>query len=266
MPANPKAFPVLDSGMIAHLPVRLEISKLTRATRFPDGSLLAAISEARLRYQWTLSYENLSQAEWQRLQDFIAANRRGSDAFVFPDPAGNLLAQSANLQGSTWIAPPGLTVDTIEDAERDNSFILTNPNTAPLELTQTVNLEGGFHTCFSIYAKWAGGTNFGMRLSDAANQTSKTRHASMWERNFVNLPSGEEALTRTVAIVVPPTTQIIVSAPQLEIAASPGAYLKTGDAGCIFTEAWLSQRAFESQSKAPGAHSMTLRIESFRSV
>lgn len=266
MPADPILFPALDNGMLAHLPVSLSIDKIIRSTRFPDGSLLTAAAEARLRYGWNLRYENLSQTEWQRLIDFIAATNRGAIPFAFPDPIGNLLAHSGDLQNSIWLAPAGLTVHPITVPEQPKAFILTNPTALPIEITQSVAVAGPFRTCFSILAKWTGGANFSLRLADDATAASQPSTAAKWSRHFVTLTSGPTAQTRTVGLTIPPTTQLLVSEPQLEIAAAPGAYLQTGAQSGIFPSAWLNQRSYDSQSNAPGAHSITLRIESLRAL
>jgi hypothetical protein len=266
MPDSPIQFPTLDNGMIAQLPVRLNIETITRETRFPDGSVVAANAEARLKYTWTLQYDNLNDAEWQRFMDFVATTHRGAVSFVFPDPIGNLLAQSGNLEHSIWLASPGLTVDPFEDPAQAKAFIITNPTAQPLQLSQTVSLEGAFRTCFSVLAKWDGGAGFEMGLTDGLGATSQLEVAGQWTKHYINLVSRPEAQTRTATITIPPTTQIIVSSPQLEISIAPGAYLETGAAGCIFADSWLAQQAYESRTNAPGAHAITLRIESFRSI
>jgi hypothetical protein len=266
MPPSPTPFPPLDNGLIAHLPLTLTIERLTRGIRFHDGSLLNAASEARLRYNWTLRYENLNTAEWQRILDFISIHGSGAAPFWFADPTGNLLAQSGNLEHSVWITPPGLTVDPFEDPDQPKAFILTNSTSTPLSLMQAVNLPGPFRTCFSVFAKWEGSAGFGLSLADGSNTATRHVIASNWERHAVDLSSNAEPASRTIAIIVPPTTQIIVAAPLLEIAAAPGAYIETGAQGAIFPEAWLTQQSFDSKSNAPGAHSITLRIESLRAL
>jgi hypothetical protein len=264
MPTDPIQFPALDNGMITHLPVDLLIEKITRSTRFPDGSVLYAAAEAKVRYLWTLRYENLNDAEWQRFNSFVQTTRRGSASFAFFDPIGNLLASSVNLQSSAWIASPGLTVDTIADPDFENSYILTNPTGQPLSLSQTVGVAGSYSTCFSIYAKWAGSANFQMQLSSSVDSAQRSLVAASWKRHFVRLDATAAAQDRMATLTVPPTTQIIVAAPQLEIAKSPHAYLPTASSGGVFPLAWLAQDRFTTQSNAPGAHSITLQIESLR--
>ncbi len=264
MPSNPVQFPALDNGILAHLPVDLQIEKITRATRFPDGSLLFATAEARTRYSWTLRYENLNPTEWQRMLDFIAATQRGAASFAFYDPLGNLLAHSGNLEDAVWLAPPGLTVDPVLDAGQPKAFILTNPTALPLILSQSVSLAGSFSACFSVLAKWVGGAQFSLSLSDGVATASAAQSATAWSRHHVRLSSTELAATRMVSIIVPPTTQIIIAAPHLEIADSPGASLETGSQSGVFPNSWLVQKSFDTQSLAPGAHSITLRIESLR--
>jgi hypothetical protein len=266
MPSNPLTFPALDNGMIAQLPVKLRIDRITRTTTFPDGTRLASPIDARLFYSWTLRFDNLSDDELNRVRDFIFSTQNGADSFIFPDPTGNLLADSANLESGIWLAPPGLTVDPFSDPSQPDAFILTNSTPAPLALTQTVSLSGPFATCFSVRARWDGGFPFSLGLTDGAASRTQPAVAGAWARHSVALFSMGAPETRTVSIIVPATTQIIVAEPQLEIAAAPGGYLKTGVEGSIFSPAWLAQSSFDESTNAPGAHSITLRIESFRNL
>lgn len=263
MPSNPIPFPALDNGMLAHLPVALRIDDITRTTRFPDGSLMGAAAESRLRLSWVLRYENLSVAEWQRLVAFIEATGRGAESFAFPDPIGNLLAQSANLESAPWVASPGLTVDTIVDPDQPSAFILTNSTPQPVTLTQSVALAGPFKTCFSVLAKWTGGASFNLSLSDGTLSNAASANAVQWARHAVVLSPGD-APSRLCTITIPANTQVILSSPQLEIAAAPGAHLATGEQSGLFPVAWLMDQSYDFQSNAPGAHSITLRIESLR--
>jgi len=262
MPTDPIYFPALDNGMLAHLPIRLGIEKLYRFTQFPDGSTVVASSESKTRYTWNLQYENLNTSEWQKLNSFIQSSHRGSQSFAFYDPLGNLLAKSTDLQDAVWIASPGLVVDTIADSEQSNAFILTNPTSQPLSITQSVGIAGPFTCCFSLMTKWAGGAAFSLSLSDAVNVSSQSLQALGWRRQFIVGLASPTAQVRIAGLVVPPTTQVIVAAPQLEIASAPGAYLETETQSGVFPVSWLSNKSFDSQSNAPGAHSINLRIES----
>ncbi len=266
MPTSAFTIPALDNGMLAQRPIRLTMAQLAPANRFPDGSVLFSASEAQQIYNWTLSYENLSTAEWERFQSFLNATQGGSASFLFLDPIGNLLAQSVNLESSVWLAPSGLTVDPFADPDQPDSYILTNSTAQPLALTQTASVPGAFTTCFSLLAKWPGAASFSIGLTDDTATASHAISASQWSKQHVRLSSNAAAQTRTVSITIPPTTQVIVASPQLEVAASPNAYCQTGANSGVFTSAWLAQERFDSQSVAPGAHSITLHVESIRSL
>ncbi len=264
MPTSAIAIPSLDNGMLAQLPVRLQMRRIAPANRFADGSILYAASEAKLQYNWTLRYENLNPQEWGRFADFFAATQSTNASFSFYDPMGNLLAQSSNLQSSVWIAPSALTVAPFSDAEVAGAFILTNPSSQPLTLTQSSGIAGPFETCFSVMSRWDGGAGISLSLSDGATARTLAFRAGAWSRNHIVMRGGTSSASRTAGIVVPAQTQLIVAAPQLEIASQPNAYVETGAQSGVFASAWLAQKQFDLHSPAPGAHSTTLYIESLR--
>ena len=266
MPISTLTIPALDNGMLAQRPIGLTIRQLASANRFLDGSVLYSASGAQHLYNWTLRYENLSTAEWQRFVGFLTATQGGSDSFLFLDPVGNLLAQSVNLNSSVWLAPPGLIVDLFADPGQPDAYILTNSTPQPLTLTQTASVPGAFTTCFSLLAKWPGEVSFSIGLNHETGAASQAIRAGQWAKHHVRLSANAAAQTRTVSITVPPTTQVIVASPQLEVAAAPNAYCQTGAQSGVFPSAWLSQERFDTQSVAPGAHSITLHIESIRSL
>lgn len=264
MPTSAIAIPYLDNGMLAQLPVRLEMRRVAPANRFADGSILYAASEAKLQYNWTLRYENLTAGEWGRFSDFVATTESANPSFAFYDPLGNLLAQSSNLLSSVWIAPSGLTVAPFSDAAVAGAFILTNPSSQPLTLTQTAGVAGPFETCFSVMSRWDGGAGISLTVSDGTTTQTRAFRAGSWSRDHIAMRGGASSASRTAGIVVPAQTQVIVAAPQLEIASQPNAYVETGAQSGVFASAWLAQKQFDLKSPAPGAHSTTLHIESLR--
>ncbi|WP_031498582.1 hypothetical protein [Bryobacter aggregatus] len=264
MPTDPIHFPYLDNGMLSQMPVRLELNRIAPANRFLDGSILYAASDAKLQYNWTLRYDDLSEAEWQRFTDFFAAIATGSEAFTFYDPLGNLLADTGNLESSSWIRPAGLALQSFSDPDVDKAYIVTNPTSAPLVLSQAVNVAGGFQTSFSLLVRWAGGMPFALAQSDGAQRLEQHFQATGWTRHFVAMKGVTSSASRSAEIVVLPTTQLIIAAPQLEIAAAPNAYSETGGHGGVFPQAWIGQKKLELQSPTPGGHSITLQIESLR--
>lgn len=264
MPTNLTTIPWLDNGMLAQLPVRMGMRRIAPANRFPDGSILYAASDAKLQYDWTLSYENLNDQELQRFADFFVATQSASASFAFYDPLGNMLTHSGNLQSSAWIAPSALVISPFVDPQVEGAFILTNPTSQPLTLSQSASVAGAFAVCFSVLTKWEGGASVALSLSDGGTTETRTLQAGAWTRNHVVKRGVESTVSRTAAIVVPPHTQLIVAAPQLEIASRPNAYVETGVHSGVFAAAWLSQKQIDLQSPAPGAHSIILHIESIR--
>ncbi|MFN8687108.1 MAG: hypothetical protein ACK50U_14055 [Acidobacteriota bacterium] len=264
--SDPIVFPHLDGGAIAQLPIRLTIERLIPRLLFPEGSEIRDSQNSLLRYSWSLAYDNLSDAEWQRFRSFIALTGHGARSFAFPDPLGNLLAASRDLTASVWLASPGLTVAPFADPGQPAAFILTNPTPAPLSLSQSVSLSGPFAACFSLRARWTSPVNFSISLGDDSGSTPRICLAGPWRSFHVSHSPAAAPSSRIVSITVPATTQILVAAPQLEIAFQPGAYHATSSDSGLFPHAWLDQSDFVSQSNAPGAHSISLRIVSQRSL
>jgi len=264
MPDELVQFPALDTGMLAQLPMELEIERLVRETKFPDGSQVTSGVDSRLRYRWLIRYANLSDLEWVRFMEFFESSERGAKPFSFPDPMGNLVAQSQNLLDPVWDISPGLVVDRYEDPVFSSAAILTNSTPFALSLAQVAEVAGPFATCFSVYAMWPGVSSFSMMLSSSSESQTKPFTASEWSRYSVRIGLQASSSVRTVSIIVPPYSQLVVANPQLEIAAQPNAYRATGIRADLYSPAWMSQEYLAGQQPAPGAHSLTLQIESIR--
>jgi hypothetical protein len=262
MPVN-LTIPPLDNGLIAQLPVELEIRRSAPENRFADGTVMAAASEARSVYRWRLSLEHLNAAEWARYETFLALTKNGIAPFRFLDPLGNLLSHTSDLSAPVWLIPPGLTVAPFEDPEFSNAFILTNGTGQSLSMQQSVSMHAVYLGCFSVWAKWAGGAVFSLEQSSGAAFASVSAVAGEWSRHSACLRAESAGTSRMVSIVVPGNTQLIVAHPQLETAASAGPYVPTGGASGIH-EARLRQSAINLRSSAPGANSIQLLVESTR--
>ena len=180
------------------------------------------------------------------------------------------LAQSplTVLQARLTLAQRPLTLlqspFTVAQSRLTSLQIPLTPVQSPLTLTQTAGVAGPFETCFSVMSRWDGGAGISLTVSDGTTTQTRAFRAGSWSRDHIAMRGGASSASRTAGIVVPAQTQVIMAAPQLEIASQPNAYVETGAQSGVFASAWLAQKQFDLKSPAPGAHSTTLHIESLR--
>jgi hypothetical protein len=243
MPAEPIYFPVLDTGLVAQAPVQLSIQRRIPRAVFPDGSQVLSTVDCWRQYRWRLNYSHLSEAEQERFALFFQATARGAKEFVFPDPLGNLLRHSEDLSGAAWSRTPGLEIGPIEFIAGRTCWILTNSTSIVQRIEQLVAMPSDFALCFSVWAAWTSPQTFTLLAGASAAEKIETFEAFAPGRfSIAERPAGSAGAIR-VGVEVPPSSQLIISSPQLEIGIKPHGYVATGAQSGVFTAARLSEQS-----------------------
>jgi hypothetical protein len=264
MPVSPLVFPASDAGFLAQFPVTYESVRRGPRNVFRSGRQLFSPGESRLRSRWTLSFGYLSNGERDRMEEFLSAAEGEGRPFLFFDPLGNLLQHSEDLSNAVWTRSGAIDVASFTDPDLGDAFVVTNTSPGWGALEQTVNFGFGFLGCFSVQTKWDSPVPMRLRLVDASGSTEAASSALEARRVFVKRKAGAAVASTTVSIGIAPNTQVILARPQLEIAATPGAYLPTGQRSGVVQAAWLRQDAYQWTAPAPDAHRIQLIVESNR--
>ncbi len=263
-PSSPLVFPASDLGFLAQFPVSYSSRRIGPRNEFSDGTRLHSSVESRLLSRWSLGLANLSDAERERFESFLAEAAGDGREFLFFDPIGNLLSHSVDLENAIWTRTGALDVAPFNDPSLGPAFVVTNTSLDWRSLEQTISFGHGFQACFSVLAKWDSSIPFRLRLVDSLGISEVGAQVHDPRRVFVRRLAGATIASTTVSLDLAPNTQIILAQPQLEIGAFPSAYLPTGSRSGVVSSAWLGQREYRWQTEAPNAHAINLEIESIR--
>ncbi len=261
MPVEPMYFPVLDTGLIAQAPVQLSIQRNIPRAVFPDGNQLISTLDNWRQYRWRLNYSQLSSSEQDRFNGFLQAIDRGAKEFVFPDPLGNLLRHSEDLNGAAWVKSPGLEIGPIEFISGKTCWILTNSTPIVQRIEQLVNLPRNYVSCFSLWAAWTGLQTFVLQAGTPGAEKSEMFEVSTPKRvSILEQPTNMASVTR-IAIEILPGSQLIVSSPQLEIGFKPQGYVATGDQSGIFTAARLVEQPIVGFATSAARRGLKIEVQ-----
>jgi hypothetical protein len=256
-------FPILDSGLIAQIPMDLQISKEIIHNRFRDGAILTNSTSSRTKYSWAWTYSNLSPSEMTRVVEFWEETGRGAKAFRFYDPLGNLLKQSEDLVSPYWLKVGQIDVVEIDPLEGHRQYLLTNSGDLPAELHQSVQVDAAASLVLSLKARWDGSSSVALACEAGTSLVSGDFLVDTYKMCELSIKSGTQSSIRKISIRVPGHTQIIVSEPQLEVGLKRGSYLTSTEGG-VFDAAWIDPNSFRLWSTAPGCYSIYINVISFR--
>lgn len=256
-------FPILNSGLIAQLPINLRISKAIIHNLFRDGGVVTNSASSLTKYAWDWTYNHLNPDEMNKIVEFWEQTDRGAKPIRFYDPIGNLFRHSEELASSAWQRAGQIEVVEIEPIEGHRQYLLTNSGDLPAELHQIVNIQSAAALVLSLKARWEGTTSV-VLMSEAVNAiASRSFIVDGYQQCELAIPGGFQAAARKISFQVPGHTQVVVSEAQLEIGVKRGDYLMSIEGG-IFDEAWMDPSSFRLWSTAPGCHSINMNVVSFR--
>ena len=255
-------FPQLSSGAVAQFPFRKELRFRTLVNQAADGS---EIRFADVDYQaraWELAVHQLSDQEWQSIEDLHNQVEGRLQTFLFLEPGANLLAWSERFSNAVWQKSGGVSaLDAQPDPVGGSSAgQLTNPGPAGT-VSQVISAPASFRYAGSVWARTAD-SGAKLQVGDTASQvvTVDFDTSNQWKRYSVgyNLSSGSESVSFEVAVPVGATVDIY--GPQLEAQPAPSAYKKTFQQAGIYPNARFDSDVLADRAMGVSRHSGVIRI------
>jgi hypothetical protein len=227
-----------------------------------DGSEIRASDVDFAERVWLLSPHELSDAEWQGIEDLFVEAEGRLLSFLFLEPGANLLAWSEQLSDSVWSKGAGVAVD---DAHADplggmGAAQITSGG-SPGSVSQAVSGPASFRYAGSVWARTAqngvllqvddGGSQLVQAAIDGSNQ---------WKRYSVgyNLASASESVG--LRSILPAGATADVFGPQHEAQVSPSAYTNTQEQAGVYPNARFAQDTLVDGLIGVGRHSGEIRI------
>lgn len=255
-------FPQLSSGAVAQFPFLRRTGFRTLVNRAADGGEIRASDVDFEERVWLLSGNELSNQEWQDVEDLFVQVEGRLQSFLFLEPGANLLPWSEQLSDAAWNKSAGITV---ADGQSDplgglGASRITSGGTAG-SVTQILNVPASFRYAGSIWARTAQ-SGAVLQVDDGASQIVQAAfdNSNQWRRYSVgyNLSSAAESVA--FRIVLPANGTVDVFGSQLEAQASPSAYKKTLEQAGVYPNARFDQDALGDRLIGVGRHSGEIRI------
>ncbi len=256
-------FPQLSSGALAQFPIQTLRLKRTITNAAADGSRVVLSDPNQSTIEWHLKYAGLSDAEQTTLVQFFESTEGSLQTFLFPDPAGNLFAQSETLNQSVWQANSLLTIQAnIKDPlGTTRATRLTNTSAGVLTLAQTIAVPGTLTCCFSIYVRSDRAGSVTLTRTSGGNVSSATFAAgTSWQRKWLTGSATNGGTSSAMAIVVPAGESIDVFGMQVDGQNAPSEYMQTLVQSGVYTAARFQRDTLTITADAPNRSSCTLSI------
>jgi len=255
-------FPQLSTGAVTQFPFRAEVR--FRSTRYegPSGGELSYNDPDFEEWAWEIALEDLTDSEWEELEQLFEACGGSLNGFTFLDPSANLLKWSEALTEEAWSnAGGGLTAGVSDPLGGTGAFNVTAGG-GGAELTQSAAAPSRYRYVGSVWAR-TGSSGADVRVSDGLGTQAFTpfQGDGVWRRYSVAFNgSAETGDGVTFAVSLPPGASVDVFGPQLEAQMAASDYKPSGERSGVRANARFDQDVLRDRSLGPNRHSTRLRI------
>lgn len=255
-------FPQLNSGAMAQFPFRRRTGFRTVVNEAADGSEMLASDVDFAERVWLLSAHELSDAEWQGVEDLFIQSEGRLQSFLFLEPGANLLSWSELLSDPVWSKDAGVMIGGGQpDPTGGMGAAQISSGGSPGTVSQTVSGPGAFRYAGSVWARTAQ-SGVLVQVDDGGSQIVQATvdDGNQWKRYSVgyNLTSASESVV--FRMVLPAGATVNVFGPQLEAQVSPSAYKKTLEQAGVYPNARFDQDTLGDGLIGVGRHSGEIRI------
>ena len=230
----------------------------------PDGSLVLYPDVTAQRLVWQLGYNALASEDLNALSAHFTACQGRLQAFTFIDPTDNMLSNSSNFQGSSWVCPSSVTLTANADdpGGSTGAFSATNNGQASQEISQTLAVPAGYQYCFSIYVLSAAPATVNLtRRGPASQQTTVVPVGPQWTRVISSGRLPDAGATLSVAVSLEAGQQVSLYGPQLEAQIAPSRYRPTLQTGGVYANAHWGVDELPISADAPNLFSTVFSVE-----
>jgi len=251
-------YPQLSSGSIAQLPLARRRQWRSIANEMESGERISVTDSYSNQVTWSLSYQDLSDAEVLKLQNLFSASHGRAMSFGFADPLANLLGWSEDLTRPNWqsglLQVSGAVTDPFGARM---AWTVSNVSAGPLTLQQNVGLPGEYVTCFSLWIKGPIGTTVALQRDSAE---ARVPVPSAWKR--VNITGAGAAGTSqsNFGITLAAGQQIQMFGPQVEVQPYASAYKTSVAPRGIYEETTFGEDELSVVGTGPGLSSCQLTL------
>jgi hypothetical protein len=243
-------FPQIGAGSLAQLPLRRLRKWRAIRNELESGERILLPDMASGQIEWQLTFNDLSDAETQKLSDLFGASHGCYGAFGFVDPLANILAWSEDLSRPDWnVGLLTVTGGATDPLSTQRAWSISNGSPGSQPLMQTISVPGNYTGCFSAWVRSDAAASVTLQR-DGAETAMATGPA--WTRGFVTGEGASGALNSTIALIVAAGQSIQVWGLQFEAQPYSSQYKQTAFATGIYEETYFGADELKITSTGPG--------------
>lgn len=249
-------FPQLLSGAMAQLPLTRETRFRTRRNQMRNGNTVHLADPDFEQRSWDLVLRDLTDTEWQAIEDLYHATRGKIGSFAFLDPGANLLRWSENPAQAPW-SPTGVAIESEPDPF---GGLRAAQLPSGLSVSQSLNAPAGYRYAASAWLRSTAGGAF-LRVSDdgAAVREQAVTANGQWTRYAVRYDATSAAETVVLTFGAGSGPLSIYGA-QLEAQTATSPYKRTTERGGVFPNTRFDQDTLVERATAPGKRETRIRL------
>jgi len=255
-------FPQLLTGAMAQYPLKRKRVGRVALNVSPGGEEVKLWDPEDERLEWELHLSGLTDAEWGAIEGLFHACEGSLQAFCFLDPTSNLLAWSGDLSRTVWRRDAQLAVSSgsPDPFGGNQATRLVNTGQTEQTLSQALDVPAGFHHCFSIYVRGAGGRVRLRQWSSSRSTATEFELRNSWRRISHSATLGGSETRVHFGVVVPAGGSVDVYGPQVEPHRGASDYKETRERGGIYPNTRFASDELRVRSEGVDSHASVIRI------
>lgn len=260
-------FPQLESGALGQFPGKKRLVQRTVVNALADGSTRRLGDAAGSRIEWTLTYEDLTDAEVAAMGTLFQACEGRLQTFTFLDPTDNLLGWSEDLGAEVWRKDPLMerTGGIADPLGTNRATRVTNTGQAAQRLDQTLEAPESLQYCFSVYVRSDYTGDLVAYRSSAAGTDRRTYTVGPgWKRIMISSKLSLSNETATFGLEFPAGRTVDLFGLQVEAQTGASQYKPTAGLGGVYAQARFMDDSLAVTTQGLNRHYCRVRVAARR--
>ena len=253
-------FPQIGGGSIAQFPLSRSRQWRAISNELESGERISLPDPRGGSIAWTLSYQDLTDAEILMIQSLFVDSGGRCKPFSFIDPMVNLFGWSEDLSRPDWQAGQLQLAGGVNDPlGTARAWSVTNSSAADQSLTQTVEVPGEYMACFSVWLKSY--APLPVTLSRDSHTQTVTA-GTVWKQFRIAGVGAAGTTHSTLSLRVPAASAVQVWGLQVEAQPWSSQYKKSGVPRGIYAETYFAADDLRIVSVGAGRSSCDIALVS----
>jgi len=254
-------FPQLTSGAIAQFPFRNGPAYRTLVNSGPGADEIVSSDTDFHTRVWELPFDQLTDAEWQGLEELFQLSEGRLGTFLFLEPGQNLLSWSEQLSNPIWQKAAGISVADGQPDPGGGTGAVHLSSSGAGAVSQELPIPASYRYAASVWAKTAA-SGVALRITDTGSGSVEVgfNASNSWKRYSVGYGLSSASQSMAFEIQMSSGASVEIYGPQLEAQLAPSTYKRTEQQAGVFAGARFDNDILSDTAIEVNRHSGVIRI------